>query len=158
MIVQHLALMLCQHLVDITGTGEAADRSAPALAPVERLEPAFERHARGTLQRRVQRRAHRQPAGVEHVLAEPRHDGTPHLLGEIGRVGAVESGLVGDRQRDIHRRRAFGIGDETVLRHFTKHPVAPSRRRPDAPHGMIVRRRLRQRCQIGHLLKRQLIE
>ena len=97
MIVQHLGLMLCKNLFDITGPGETADRATPTLASVERLEAAFERHSRSALQRRVQRRAHRQPAGVKHVLAKSCHDGTPDFLGEIGCVGAVEPGLVGDR-------------------------------------------------------------
>ena len=158
MILEHGRLMFGKNLIEVTIASMACQRAAPSLTTIKRLKAALQRHARRMLKFGVQRCADRQPPGIEHVFAKAGHDLAAHFLGKIGCLGGVETALPGNLQRHATGTAHLVRGDEAVLLHLAKDPVAAGGGGAGLADGMVVRRRLGKGCQIGHFLKRQLVE
>ena len=99
--------------------------ATPAVPVIVGDKPIDQSLARDLLQARVERRAHREAAAIELVLAEDVDDVAAHFLGEEFRRGEPRAGLA-----HLHAERlglgllAVLLGDEAVLDHAVDHPVA----------------------------------
>ena len=158
MILEHGRLVFGEDVIEVTVSSVACQRAAPSLPAVERLEPALQGHARRMLKLGIERRADRQPPGIEHVFAKAGHDLAAYLLGKIGRLGGIKPALPCNLQRHGAGAARLVPGDEPVLLHLAENPVTADGGGTGLADGVIVRRRLGQCCQIGHFLEGQLVE
>ena len=158
MILEHGRLVFGEDVIEVTVSSVACQRAAPSLPAVERLEPTLQGHARRMLKLGIERRADRQPPGIEHVFAKAGHDLAAYLLGKIGRLGGIKPALPCNLQRHGAGAARLVPGDEPVLLHLAENPVTADGGGTGLADGVIVRRRLRQCCQIGHFLEGQLVE
>ena len=71
------------------GARDVAQRTAPALAPIERLDALAQRPGRRALEVEVERRLDAQASFKHRVAAEPLEEMAAHLLGELGGGGVV---------------------------------------------------------------------
>src|SRR6185312_3585276 len=108
---------------------------------------------------RVERRAYRQAAFVQLLLAVLLVELAADLLGEI--LGGDDMRAGRGFRRDAERRllRLVGVGllDEAGLRHAVDDPVAALERALALAERIVIIRRLRQRRQIRRLRDGQLI-
>ena len=124
--------------LDVAVFGNVAERHAPILAEVDRLDRAVpavglvvahqavdQRFTRHQLHLRIERGAHRQAALVELLLAVALGQFAAHFLGEEAggdRIGGQHA------RRDGQRLGARGLrligGDVAVLRHAADHVIA----------------------------------
>ncbi len=104
--------------------GDPGQRSAPAVAPVIGPQAVTQRPVGNILQFRIEGRAYRQAALVEHGFSVTLGQLAAYLLGEIVRLDelGIAPGL-DDQRRGNRLGRLIG-GDGTVLEHSADDPVA----------------------------------
>ena len=134
----------------------------PCRCPAEPVPPVIieqsapEHFGRQLLQRRVNCRAHHQPAFKHRIFAEALGNNAPHLVAEILAVFQISEFPLHRYQRLFLRRLGLFPAHVPVFRHTPDNPVAPRNRRVVALFGIVVVRPFRQRRQIGGFFKRQL--
>ena len=136
----------------------AIDRPAAVVC----LQPAAQRAGGNLLKLGIDGGADGQAALVEIVLAQLGDELAAHLLAEIARpgVGQNHRALLADDglQRTLHGGIGRIAAQMAVLRHLLQHVVPPRHRPVVFAHRVQVRRRLRQRRQIGGVFGRQLLQ
>ncbi len=137
---------------------DLGDGAAPALVFVVAHESVGERLARDQLHLGIERRAHREAAFVQLLLAVALVDFAADFLGEIlGREHVRAGRARGDVERLLLGRLRLRRLDVAVLDHAIDHVVAPLDRALALAERMQRARRLRQRGEIGGFRDRQLV-
>ena len=152
-------LSLASFVRPALGDVDRRDRTAIAVPAVELEEAARQGLAGDDLQLRIERRADRQSAGIELVLAVELEHLAARLLGEGFGGEELRAGRprVGGERLRLERLLVLGR-DVAVLRHAGEHPVTPLDRFIVLLDRMIVVGAFRQCREIGHLVEGELVQ
>ena len=143
---------LGQFHAPVTTDLDGLDRAVEAAALVIAQKTVLQRLAGRDLDARVERGAHRKATFVKRVVAVALDDLAADFFGEVIRGEEIGAAVArGHAERLGFRLRAVALGDVAVLHHAVDDPVAALDGRFGAAEGMVVRRPLRQGCEIGGL-------
>ena len=138
---------------------DVADGAAEPVGLVVVHQPVDQRLAGHDLHLRVERRANRQAALVELLLAVALGELATHLLGEIaGRVAVGREHARVDAEGLGLGLVGIGLGDVAVLRHALQNVVATIDSRVPMQEGLVIVGTLRQARQVGDLGDRQFVD